>query len=253
MFLASQVIDYVKADLDAEGSDRYTFDQDYKPAINKAITWLMLAFNQVFDKKRTAGENLKELKYARVFLTNFYSRIGFDEADLGHKVWTLIDVMPEPVISPADFSIGSISNKSVSRWVKSLMFVSSEFSAARSTDAQWSGRKRNIFMQGNELLKESSMRSYAYLEANNYTSTKYEPSVAIELEITPSLSNKLVGVKYLKKPDEVTTEDSEIEFPDNLLVIMSEKVSNFISYKQGDGTSLYAVTEADIQRLLSLI
>ena len=52
MIAVQTVVDRMKSVLDAEGSDRYLFDQDFKPAINSAIDWLVAVFNAAFSDKK---------------------------------------------------------------------------------------------------------------------------------------------------------------------------------------------------------
>ena len=48
MILASDIIADLKAALDAEGSDYYTEAQDYIPAINRAMDYIVTVFNKAF-------------------------------------------------------------------------------------------------------------------------------------------------------------------------------------------------------------
>ena len=62
MIAVSTVIERMQAILDAEGSTRYTFDRDYKPAINYAIEYYCSVFNSAFGNNKLTEENLRELK-----------------------------------------------------------------------------------------------------------------------------------------------------------------------------------------------
>jgi hypothetical protein len=61
MIPVQTIVDRVTSILDAEGSDRYLFDQDFKPAINLTKDWVVAVFNKAFADKKLSEENLKEL------------------------------------------------------------------------------------------------------------------------------------------------------------------------------------------------
>jgi hypothetical protein len=44
-----------------------------------------------------------------------------------------------------------------------------------------------------------------------------------------------------------------IEFPNSVFQLLFDKALSYISYKQGDGTNLYAVTAQDVQQLLTIL
>lgn len=253
MFSVAQVLESVKADLDAEGSDRYLWDQDYKPAINKAIRWMTSALSQVLSVSRSAGENLRDLKRTSVWVSSGMSRVAMNASDIGHAVWTVIDVIPEPEVFPS-VSVGAINNKAQSKFLDKVTFLRSDYSAARLTEGQWNNTSKNEFVPGNSVLSGNvGLKSYAYLDFNKYPSGRYTLPEDREIEIRPTYANKLVAIRYLKVPSEVSDESDNIEFPDSIVQIFSEKVANFISKKQGDETTLFAVSNQDIQTLLQLI
>jgi len=61
MIPVQAVVDLMKAEIDSEGSERYLFDQDFKPAINSAIDWLVFVFNRAFENNKFSGEHLNDL------------------------------------------------------------------------------------------------------------------------------------------------------------------------------------------------
>jgi len=71
----SLIIDQCNALLDAEDSDRYTFDEDYKLAINNTQKWLVSLFHRIYGSK-FSEEALKELIKVGVFKASNYSRIS---------------------------------------------------------------------------------------------------------------------------------------------------------------------------------
>ena len=80
------VIDNCQALLDAENSDRYLFDNDFKPAINDTQRWLVLLYNKIFGLNQISEESLKELISIRCFKASNYSRISVSGKGLYYTV-----------------------------------------------------------------------------------------------------------------------------------------------------------------------
>ena len=83
----------------------------------------------------------------------------------------------------------------------------------------------------------------------DYSSTGYAEKG--EIEIRPSVAGQFVAIAYLKYPEPITDIGDSIEFPDTLTDLLVQKTANYISIKQGDGTTLYGVTENFVQTLLA--
>jgi hypothetical protein len=240
------------AALDAEGSDRYLFDEDYKPSIDYAIEWMTTALNDAFSLKKVSAEYLVDLLKVRVFQTSDFSRLKFDPAQMnGDIVWSILAIHPEAKCYPTNSVIPSQPYESIVR--NDIVFLSSDYSAKRLTFEQWQQNKQNVFLPGNEVLK-TSFKEYAYLDYAKYETLSQQYTVSFpEIEIRPSVKQQLVGVRYLKKPTLPTTINDTVEFPESMTNMIVEKALNWISYKQGDNTTLYLVTERDLQKLVSTL
>lgn len=81
--LVQSIIDSCNALLDAEDSDRYLFDTDFKPAINYAQKWLISLYNKIFGLNQVSEESLKELTVVRCFKLSNYSRLSFSSQGIG--------------------------------------------------------------------------------------------------------------------------------------------------------------------------
>lgn len=249
--LVQEIISRAQSALDAEGSDRYLFDQDYKPAINYAEEWITSAFNKGFAENKLSGEALRELVKIGIWQANNFSRIAFDPTVMGHKLWTVLAIYPNPKVTPFRAPIpGSVIAES--KFIPDLSYVSGKASTNRLTLEEWNENQDNVFMAGNIALT-GALVDYAYLDFADYSSSTYTNPGTYELEIRPTVSNKYVGLGYLKRPKLVTLQTDSIEFPDSLINIILEKTLNYIAYKQGDQTALYGITERDIQMLAQLL
>lgn len=238
--------------LDAEGSDRYLFNQDIKPAINAAIEEVVTWFNAAFAAKKLTPESLRELTKVRVWQTNSFSRVSFDAHVVGDTLWTIVAVYPEIKTNRPSMSASAPSSSAESKFRPDISFVSSKKSAKRLTHEEWNQNSENAFMPGNTILA-GAMSEYGYLDFANYTSTSYVKTDKAEIQIRPDVSNKLIAIAYLKYPTPVASIGDSIEFPTSLTELITEIALNKISVKQGDQTNLFGITSQNINRLISLI
>ena len=250
MINTQAVVDRMKSVLDAEGSDRYLFDQDFKPAINSAIDWLVAVFNSAFSDKKLSEEDLRELVKTSVWQANSFSRIHFDEAALGYKIWSILGIFPEPTVYPAT-QPQPILSAAESLHISNLTYIDSQHSAKRLTIEEWNENRKNVFSAGNETLA-NGLKSYAYLGHGNYSSSQYNAG-GEEIQIRPSVAGQFVGVTVLKSPDKVSSVSDNIEFPETVFDLLFQKALNYISYKQGDNTNLFSVTAQDVSTLVKLM
>ena len=253
MIVASALIERMVAALDAEGSDRYQFTRDFKPAINYAIEYYVTVFNAAFGDKKLSEENLRELTRTRIFQTSKYSRIQFAPTDIGDEVWSILVVAPEPTLDP---QIDPVVNPDPANSIfipgDQTTFVKSLYGASRLTFEEWNGNENNIFMPGNTTL-QNKFKEYAY---RNFIHTKEgegEIEIVEEIEIRPYLDNQLVGVTYLKFPPLINADTDQIFYPKTMKNLLVNQALKFIAKKQGDGTNLYTVEERDISVLASLM
>jgi hypothetical protein len=249
MISVQTVVDRLAFVLDAEDSERYTFENDYKPAINSSVEWLQAVFNKAFADKKLTEEDLKELIKVTVFQTSQYSRINLDL--ITDSIWSLLRINPEPVLHPAGATITTTANPEQSLWRSDLSYIKGKFATKLLSLEQWEESVDNVFAAGNERLL-NSFKSYAYLNFAGYGSSSYDAG-GPEIEIRPEIPNEFVGVTYLKYPTPVAVIGDEIELPKSLTNLVFEKAANFIAWKQGDQTNLYAVSEKDVMTLIKLM
>lgn len=252
MIAVQSIVDKIKSALDAENSDRYLFDQDFKPAINHGIDFIVTVFDSAFAAKKFSEENLRDLTFIKVWQANMLSRIAFDESAVGHKLWTIFAVFPKPECFPSN-SINPLVNQYQSRYIIDKTFRSSDFDAKRLTLEEWNESARNPFMEGNKVITHPSIVEYAYLNFSNYNSTTYTPTDGKEIEVRPSVAGEYVAMAYLKYPTPVALITDNVEFPNLLTDMITAAALNWISWKQGDGTTLNLVSEKDVQQLASMM
>jgi hypothetical protein len=251
MISVQTIVTDIEATLDAEGSDRYTFDNDYKQAINQSVDWLVSVFNKAFADKKLTEENLQDLIRTVVYQTSLFSRVKLDSQSMNASVWSLLKVNPEPTVYPTNASINVLPNVFDSQFRGDVSYIKSRYSAKRLTTEQWEDMHQNIFEAGNDTLL-NDFKQYAYLNYSNYSSTAYTVD-APEIEVSPEIPNQFVGLTFLKYPTPISLITDDIEFPKTLTNLVVQKSLNFISFKQGDQTNLYSVSARDIQTLVQLM
>lgn len=253
MILASTIHSRLLAKLDAEGSDKYTFDQDTKYAINGAMEILITLFNQAFGENKLTPENLRELNKTKIWQANTFSRIAFNEDVVGHSMWTLIAVYPKPVVTKKTAIPAMGAVPTISKFRPDITLISSGKEAKRLTQEEWNENEDNAFMQGNNILK-GTLQEYAYLDFADYTSTAYPGGTdKVEITVRPSVANQFVAMAYLKYPNQVNSMEDSIEFPLSLTELITELALSKIAEKQGDGTSAAQISQQNINLLVSLI
>lgn len=249
---AQKIVDQIAADLDSEGSDRYLFDQDYKPAINSAIDMVVDIFNEAFAENKISPEQLRELTKVKIWQANGYSRVAYNEADTGHPLWTVIAVYPDPLLNTTGIASPS-ANKSTSTFRGDLSFVSSQQSAKRLTLEEWNENNNNPFMSGNSVLT-GGLVEYAYLDFADYSSSSYTGNNGLpEITVRPDISSRMVALAYLKTPTKINVIGDNVEFPPSILRLLVDIALNYISVKQGDATSLFQVSTLMVNKLTSLM
>lgn len=238
------IITQVESALDATGFDRYTWEDDFKPAINYSKDWLVSAFNRVFAKDKKSEETLRELIYVDVIRTNNLSRILLSETQTqtGRNLWSIKAIYPK-----IDY-VGTLTDQtdlSVSMYSENAIYENSYKSASRKTLEQINANRHNPFSAGNNLELCEDYLDYAYVMFENY------------VQIYPAIPNEDVGFVYLAYPSDVsgnTPEDADpLPFPELLTNLIVNKVLDWIAYKQGDNTNLKGVTDQDVQMLMNLM
>jgi hypothetical protein len=249
MISASTIHSRALAKLDADGSDRYTFNEVTKHAINGAIEDLITMLNQAFSENKLSPENLRELMKTKVWVANSYSRVAFNSSEVGHEMWTLLAVFPACQTNKQSNVAQSQATQSTFR--PDVSFTGGAKPARRLTHEEWVENEDNIFTAGNNVLT-GKMAEYAYLDMSDYTSTTYTNTDAHEITIRPDASGKFVALSYLKYPNQVSGINDLIEFPKSLTELITEMVVNKISYKEGDAP-LIQITAASINRLVGFL
>ena len=145
----------------------------------------------------------------------------------------------------------ALPNDYTSLFIPTVSYIKSQYTASLMSLEKWNENANNIFEAGNSVLLQDGLKSYAYKTTVDYSSSSYLQSK--EIEIRPEVPGQFVAITYLKTPDNINLITDEIEFPDSITTLIVRKSLNFLATKQGDKTTLFGITENDVNSLLKLI
>ena len=246
MIQAQTIVTLCNAELDAEGSERYLWELDFRPMINNAKEWIVGLFNMAFAQNKLSEESLRELTRSGVWAASSLSRISIDSNDIGHDLWTIIGVYPQCGYSPITPVI-SANTTTTSIYYGSKIMLIGNHSAKRATFEEIAQSRTNVFAAGSGYFTCDDLLSYAY---TNFMLYKNGQSIEnSEIEIFPSISGQQCGIAYLKYPNNVTNITDYLEFPSSLTNMIVQKVLNLIAIKEGEQT-LRLNTEQELSQLL---
>jgi hypothetical protein len=238
--------------LDAEGSDHYVDTLDYFPAINASIKWLTNVINAALGRDKLGEEFFRDLTYSGVFRTDDCSRVSLDT--FPDEVWSILSVYVNPDTREIEGQTApTIEDDTISYFLNNLLHKGAFQSCKRLSIEEWATSRPNPFEDGydgdqiNDCLKQ-----YAYLNPVNYENTN-QGATSKELEIRPAIINDNVTIFWIKKPSVISAITDDIEFPDSVFQLIFNKALSYISYKQGDQTTINSVTREDIALLLNVI
>lgn len=264
-----EVVDQVAALLDAEGSEHYTFDQDYKPNINGVQDQIVTLVDPVFGKRKFSEEGFRELNFTGCAQTDAWGGIdidtlllqggGFGQWNVAHKLWTVLAVYPE-----FDYGSGAnqfLPNTGIAPLVSTppqsmarpdIRFARATKAAKRTTQEKAALDRKNIFAPGN-LTLTGDLKEWSYFFGDAHRSST-TPVPQRMLYVSPMPANKIVvAIAYLKVPNQVTLITDSLEWPDSMRDLFVQAVYRRMSFKQGDNTTAYQLGTAELTSLLQAI
>ena len=252
MIIGTELRDAMTPLLEAEGTQRFTDDIDFLPAINSALRNANAYVGAIFAENKGGEEMFRDITYTRVFQTNSLGGVILSEAQLGHKVWSINAVYAEPRFLPAAAApvpwppAGSFLRNDVS------MAAPGRFHVKRITLEQVAQTEDNPFMDGSERLAATPNRSYAYYWVGNRTSTAFTPG-DVELVLVPSsiTATKLIAISYLRGVDPITALTQSIPYPSSMFQILRNLALNELSIKMGS-QPLYNISQQSFRELITV-
>lgn len=239
----------MRANLGVLGTQRYQLEPNGIPAINDALRQFNAYVGSLFAEKKGSEELLREITMTRVFQTNSMSGVVLNETTLGHKVWSVNAVYPEPVLNPVDAAPSPVpTDQSLYRSDVAMRRPGPQ-RCTRVTLEQVPDTEASRLMPGSEKMAGAPMKSYAYYIVGDRSSTTY--SSEVEVVILPESINrtKLVVISYMKGVDPVSQLTDTIPYPPSAFKLLRDMALNELSIRQG-AQPLYAVTIENVRTLL---
>lgn len=230
MILASDLVADLKFLIDDENSDRYDFDNDYKPAINAAVRYIMSAFDKSFERGSLSPTVFGELLFGEKITPTAIT--GLDASKLIVTVtsmWRLVGVDPSPIFETANY-IGP--SKSIATHLAFDMAGNAE---------------EDPFEDGATQPTDLSQYSYTSMNVIDPTGTP-----ARHLILRPAALGD-VAVVYLRTPTKVIATSTEFEFPYVLYQPVLMKAYQYMLFQGGkQPLQNMQVSDKDVQELASL-
>lgn len=267
------IINIVKSNLDAEGSDRYRWDLDFMPAINWSQKEITDTVGRMLSDKKFPNERLRELIYTYIFQSSKYSRLFIDHE--WKPINTILGIYVNITTIPS--WIEQVNDTSGSLFLEDYSLIDFGNTCKRITPEERNESKKNKLVAGYNH-DNSDITTWAYLDFaiyGNNTYGGYDPANNIipdpipdppptpiqgsELEIIPTYKNKPLAVMVLQNPPIISSDSEEtflsttIPFPEVLTNLFTAMVLRFLSFKQNDATNLYKMSAEEIEIVKQLL
>jgi len=259
MILASDIVSTLQSRLDAERTDYYNFQDNFKEAINESVKFIVSLIDSAVEQNKFTTEVLYPLQKALVIHLSKHSRFTFDDT----RIWAIRSINPLPKTEPNISVIPiEIEETGVSVERPDLIHIYSGYECMRLTKEEWEVNAGNPFKPGNIIMKCSTLLDgsrdnvkFAYLNPYNYGSYKDgEPAYQVsEIEIRPYIPLRNITLFYVERPSDIETESDVILLHNKLYNFLTEKCLQYIAYSQGDGTSVFQLSTNEINTIVNLL
>lgn len=248
--LANDLWGAMRATLGVAGTQRYLPDTNVIPAINDGLRQFNGFVYALFAEKKGSEELLQEITMTRVFQTNDMGGAVLIESQLGHKVWTVNAVYPEPVLNPVAPPITPIPADQSMYRPDVVMRRPGKIRCARLTLEQIPDTENSRMMPGSSAMASAPLRTAAYYLVGDRGGTDWVPN-GTEVVVLPeqSYARKLIIISYMKGVDPITSLNDSIPYPPSAFHLLKSLALNEISIRQG-AQPLYNVTINEVRALL---
>lgn len=236
MILASDLQADLQFLVDDENSDRYDFDNDYKPAINAAVRYTMSAFDKAFERGSLSPIIFSELLYGLIFSPTAMPGVEAVKISLtnplyvGERLWRLVGVDPAPVVSLSNYVMAG------ARLAKFIPIIDS------------GGANEDPFEPGYAGVA-ADLNAYSYTHVNTIDP---EGTPVQYLVVRPKPPGD-VAVIHLRTPAKVIATDTEVEFPYVLYQPVLMKAYQYMLFQAGkQPMQNMQVSDKEVQELASL-
>lgn len=247
--------------VDAEGSGRYTPQNDVIPSINSALSRAIYAGNYMIANRKENEMMLGELQETLLVQSNQGGGItleGMIDASLQPytpSVWTVLALIAEPGTNFPNPVIAGPPEKTILR--TDMYYVpgaQDERPMQRLTIEQVARARNDWQMPGNEVLAAGPNRMYGFCVIGNRTESGLFIDGNREIILLPNsiCKRKLFAMSFLRMPSLIQQVSDTIDMPMSSLRLLADWALEYLSWKQGNGTTLNSVASKDAQMLFNL-
>lgn len=223
MLLVSDLVQDMRAAIDADDTTYYREDRDFFPAINKAVRSVVSLMSKVLSTNRLSDDAIREIsKFVIKDVTEGSILIPKDEIK---NIWTITLVAPSPTVQE-----GTLKDYTIT--------------AERMSTERWGKASGNPFEASNTIIS-GDLASYGYMS--------YATPTGLRILIRPNASITKCAIGYLEKVKAVNLTTDTLALPDSVYQMVLEKALWFISYKQGDNTTLAQMSATEESTLLTFL
>lgn len=246
--------------VDAEGSGRYRPDNDIIPAINSAVSRSVYAGNYMLANRKESEMMMSELQETRIIQSNSLGGVALDGiitsalVPYDKQIWTVLGFIAEPATNIPGVVLGPTESTILRTDLAYRPGGENERPVKRVTIEQVARLRNDMEMPGNEVLAGGPMREYAYCMVGDRTDSDSVISGSREVILLPNSisSRKLFAMSYLRMPQQISTTTESIDMPLSSLRILADWALEYLSWKQGDGTTLNIVSSKDAAQLFNM-
>jgi hypothetical protein len=236
MILASDLVADLQFLVDDENSDRYDFDNDYKPAINGAVRYIMSAFDKAFERGSLSPTIFNELLYGQVTAVTTLPLVDAVKVAItnplinSETLWRLVGVDPTPVVSGSDYVMAG------ARLAKFVPFIES-------------GDMNDDPFEPGYSSVATDVKGYSYTHINTITP---DATPAQYLVVRPKPPGS-VGIIHLRTPTKVVLTSTEFEFPPVLYQPVLMKAYQYMMIQAGkQPIQNIQISDKDVQELVAI-
>lgn len=229
----------------------YSTEEDFLPSFNLACQHVAKTLAYLLEQSKMPSESLSELRYQRTFVSSPYSEVVMGSVLFIEAVYPLPEVKGLPLVE---------ANKPT-EVTSSVTVIDTKYSASLLSAERASMVHHNPFIagydkQGCVKTKSEQGRFLTF----SYTSPYRAKDGSLQIKIMPSLKGGLCTVLCINNIPTysiglivLNDYNTEIPLPISILPFIVEKALFFLAYKQGDGPTVGELSEAEADRILSIL
>ena len=230
MILASDLQTDLEFLVDDENSARYDFANDYQPAINAAVRYIMSAFDKAFDEGTLSPTVFAELLFGDIITPTSITGISASKLVVTVSgIWRLVGVDPVPIVESTDYIAPAKG------MAKFMPFD------------QWGNVEEDPFEAGST--QPADLTQYSYTQINIV-----DPggTPARHIIVRPAIPGN-GAVVYLRTPTKVIATDTEFEFPYVLYQPVLMKAYQYLMIQGGpEAQAAWQISDKDVKELVAL-